>query len=106
MYANRDFSPFDAVEMDDFSFNFAKRMKADETLISAEWFCTVAEDSEQTDDYPENHLDGPAETSGTITTQSIMGLAPGVRYVLQAVVETSLGKTLSLWAHTECEAPQ
>lgn len=106
MYANRDFSPVDSPESVPFSFDFAKHMDEGETIIAATWFCTVAVDSQGDDPDAADHVSIPADFSGTVTTQHVSGFVNGVKYALQAVVETSGGKTLSLWSHTECRDPR
>lgn len=105
MYANKDFSPFDSSEADDFSFDFAKRMTTDETITEADWFCLVAENSLVPDPDPQSHVGTPS-FSGTKTICRISGLLSGARYTLQAIVVTSLGKTLSLWSHTTSQDPE
>ncbi len=106
MYAGKDFSPFDSVETDEFTFDFRKRMGDDETIIGATWYCSIAEDSEtSSDEDAADHVSIPATYSGTRTTQTVSGLVSGVKYTLQAVVETDQGDTLSLWSHVLCTEP-
>lgn len=105
MYVGKDFFPSDVGESEDYSFDFVKDLAADETIVSSTWSCTVAEDSEGTDADASDHVSVPATFDGTITTQHVSGLVAGVKYVLQAVVETSAGNTVSLWSHVLCREP-
>lgn len=105
MYIGRDFHPSDVGESEDYSFDFVKDLAADETIVGATWSCTVAEDSEGEDADAADHVAVPATFEGQVTTQHVSGLVDGVKYVLQAVVETNAGNTVSLWSHVLCRAP-
>jgi hypothetical protein len=37
--------------------------------------------------------------------QRIVGLRAGVKYMVQAIIEASLGNTISLWSHVLCRDP-
>lgn len=108
MYAGRDFSPFDTVEDDVFTFDFAKhpRLAEGEIIESATWFCTVAADSPVDDENADDHIDGSAEIDGTKVLQRVNGLMDGVIYVLQAAAVTDGDNTISLWAHVEGSDPR
>lgn len=106
MYTGRDFPPADPGESEPYSFDFVKDLEAGEVITGANWTCIVAEDSEGTDDDPSSRIGtGAPDNSGTFTRQVVAGLLPGVKYVLEATVTTSLGKTVSLWSHVECNQP-
>lgn len=107
MYAGRDFSPFESVESDNITFDFGKHphIADGETIVEATWICAVADDSEGSDDNASDHVDIPATFSGTFTTQHVSGLVDGVKYVLQAVIGTDQGNTLSLWSFLACRDP-
>lgn len=106
MYVGREFLPSDPGESEDYTFDFVKDLADGETIVGATWSCKVAEDSEGEDADAADHVALPASYDGTRTTQHVSGLVAGVKYVLQAVVETSAGNTVSLWSHVECVAPQ
>jgi len=78
------------------------------SVVGGVWNISVAQG---TDTGATAHLIGAAAvvipdgaTSNIATTQRISGLLPGVVYIVQAVVATSLGNTKSLWAHVYGEA--
>jgi hypothetical protein len=106
MYVGRDFPPADDVESRNYTFDFVKDLAEGDTIVGATWSCTVAEDSAGQDAEAADHVGVPATYDGTRTTQHVSGLVAGVKYVLQAVVSTQAGETVSLWSHVECRAPQ
>jgi hypothetical protein len=106
MYVGRPFNHSDEGESEDYSFDFVKDLAEGETIVGVTWTCTVAADSEGADENAADHVAIPASYDGTITTQHVSGLVAGVKYVLQAVVETSAGNTVSLWSHVTCMEPQ
>ncbi len=105
MYAGRDFDPADPGEDEVYSFDFAKDMQKLDVIVAAEWFCEVAEISEEDDEDAATYITGDATFGGTKTTQRVSGFKAGVTYALQAKVETQQGDTVSLWAHVECREP-
>lgn len=105
MYVGRDFPPADEVESETYTFDFVRDLADGEVIINATWYCTVAADSEGTDEAAADHVAIAAEYIGTKTMQHISGLVADVKYVLQAVVETDQGNTVSLWSHVTCKAP-
>lgn len=106
MYAGRDFPPADPGEYEPYTFDFVRDVAEGEIITGAAWTCSVAADSQGTDDDPMSRLAFVApDNSGTVTNQIVTNLLPGVKYVLQATVTTSLGNTLSLWSHVECNQP-
>jgi hypothetical protein len=105
MYVGRDFPPADEIESETYTFDFVRDLADGEVVISAVWYCTVAADSEGADANASDHVAIPAEFLGTKTMQHISGLVAGVKYVLQAVVGTDRGNTVSLWSHVTCGVP-
>ncbi|WP_409188447.1 hypothetical protein [Bradyrhizobium sp. RDM4] len=106
MYVGRDFDPSDLGESETYTFDFVRDLASGETIVGATWFCTVAADSIGVDADAADHVAIPASYNGTKTMQHVSGLVAGVKYVLQAVVETDQGSTLSLWSHVLCGEPQ
>ncbi|MBR1150083.1 hypothetical protein [Bradyrhizobium sp. JYMT SZCCT0428] len=106
MYVGRDFSPSDEGESEIYSLDFVRDCAAGETIASAAWHCTVADDSEVQDEDAASRVSGSSSNSGTVSSQRIAGLVDGVKYVLQAVVVTNQGNTKSLWSHVTCGVPQ
>lgn len=106
MYVGREFHPADPGESEDYTFDFVKDLAEGETIVGATWTCSVADDSEEEDADAADHVAIPASYDGTRTTQHISGLVAGVKYLLQAVVETSAGNTVSLWSHVTCMEPR
>lgn len=105
MYVGRDFPPADAVESETYTFDFVRDLADGELIISATWYCTVAAGSEAVDANAADHVAIAAEYQGTKTMQHISGLVADVKYVLQAVVGTDRGNTVSLWSHVVCRTP-
>lgn len=106
MYVGRDFQPSDVGESETYTFDFVRDLGPDEAIIAATWTCRLAADNVGTDDNAADHVALPATFDGTRTSQHVSGLVAGAKYVLQAVVETDQGNTISLWSHVECVAPQ
>lgn len=105
MYVGRDFAPADEVESETYTFDFVRDLADGELIISAVWYCTVAADSEATDAGAADHVAIAADFAGTKTMQHVSGLVAGVKYVLQAVIGTDRGNTVSLWSHVKCGTP-
>ncbi len=105
MNVGKDFHPSDSGEDETYAIDFVKDLDVGEELVTATWYCTVAEDSEGADATPQDHVELSASIDGTITKQRISGLVAGVKYVLQAVVLTNFDNTRSLWSHVTCELP-
>lgn len=109
MYVGRDFSPADAVESELYAFDFVNDLAEGEVIIGIvgdSWVCKVADDSEGADDNAADHTAIAALYEGSKTFQQVSGLVAGVKYVLQAVVETDQGNTHSLWSHVTCMEPK
>jgi hypothetical protein len=106
MYAGRDFDPSDPGESEIYTLDFAKDMQSGDTIISAEWFCEVAQVSDGVDaDAGPDYVIGLPVSGGTRTSQRFEGFKAGVTYALQAKVVTQKGDTVSLWSHVECREP-
>ncbi len=105
MYVGKDFHPSDSGENEVYAFDFVKDLEADETLVSSVWYCTVADDSEETDATPSDRLLLSPSIEGTKTKQRVTGMIENVKYVLHATVVTSDGNTRSLWSHVTCRLP-
>lgn len=104
MYVGNDFDPSDTGEDEIYEFNFTLRLATGETIQSAIWTCKVAAG---TDPSPASHLQGSPATSpdGTRTQILIGGLIPSNKYLLEAMITTSLGQEKSLWSHVTCSDP-
>ncbi len=105
MYAGRNFDPVDPGESEIYTFDFVKDMQAADAITDAEWFCEVAEISENDDEDAATYVTGSATYGTTKTSQRFEGFKAGVTYALQAKVTTQNGDTVSLWAHVECREP-
>lgn len=97
MYTGRDFDPAEMVEYEPFTFDFIRDMITGETIIGSLWTIVTITGS---DSSSASRLIGPPNVSGTRTSQVVSGLQTGVRYKLEAVVQTSLGYTRAL--HSFC----
>lgn len=101
MYVGRDFDVCDPVETETYGFDFVNDIPPGDSVVSATWNCTVAEG---TDPNPSARLLGTAWlVSSTQTVQVVTGGVAGVRYVLQAIVKTGFGSTVSLYSYSQCE---
>ena len=99
------------MESETYGLNFVNDITSGETIssvVGGAWNISV---SQGTDSSASAHIIGAAAitapdgtTSNIATTQRISGLLPGVVYIVQAVVVTSLGNTKSLWSHIYGEA--
>ncbi len=105
MFVRKDFLPADPEENEPYAFDFSKDLATGETITDATWSCTVAADSVGTDPTPSARLLLLPQNTATVTTQRVAYMVSGVKYVLQAIVTTSDGNTLSDWAHVTCHEP-
>lgn len=105
MYVGRDFDPMDNAESDVFGFNFVNDLQAGDSIVSAVWNISVADDSPAVDPTPSARLmNTPWLYSPTITLQRIVSPVVNVKYVLQAVCNTNSGSVLSLFSYFRGEA--
>lgn len=102
MYIGRDFFDSDVGEDEVYTLNFARDIAHSETIVSATWSCVAVVGIDAT---ASAHLFGACSFSGNRTSQRIKGLLAGVKYRLMATVVTSLGNTVSLWSHVQCNNP-
>lgn len=105
MYVGQDFDAADPQESEVYSFDFVRDLAPGETIASAVWTCEVAPDSPVADAGAATRLVGPPGNDGQVTMQRVAGLVDGVKYVLQAVVTSSLGNQVSLWSNVTCDDP-
>ena len=106
MYVGADYSPGDNSESELYGLDFVNDLPSGDTIATASWTCANASDTQVTDATPSVRITaGPFIPSSTITTVRLGGLQSGVKYVLTAVVTTSLGNTLSLFTHVTGELP-
>jgi hypothetical protein len=107
MYVGKDFDPADPSETNEpYTFDFVNDVVAGETLVSAVWTCVVAPDSRVPDANPSSHIVGSSSVSGTKTSMTFASFLPGVKYLLKAVVATTLNSTPALHSHVLCSAPK
>ncbi len=105
MYVRSEFLPADPEENEVYTFDFSKDLATGEVITDATWTCTVAADSAGTDDTPQSRLLLLPQNTDTTTMQRVAYMLSGVKYVLQAVVTTSDGNTISDWSHVQCHEP-
>lgn len=112
MYAGTDFSVSDQDENEIYSFDFVNDLSTGELLVGSPppvWTIAVVSG---TDAAANSRLSGsPSVVNGpggvlTATSQRIVGLVPGVRYLLRANVNTSQGNAKTLYSHVLGEQPQ
>lgn len=102
MYAGRDFDPSDVGENEVYTFDFVNDLASNESLQSATWTCAAVLG---VDASASSRISGLATAAGSLTSQRVTGLLPGVRYRLQALGVTNLSNTVSLYAHVNCANP-
>jgi hypothetical protein len=88
-----------------FTFEFAARLAAGETISSTAWEVTVLEGTDPT---PANRLSGSPSVSGSKASHLILAPAAGdVHYCLTCVATTSLGQDIALsddfWVRDACD---
>ncbi len=107
MRARENFSPIAPDESLWLPIDFATYLASGDSIPSGNvtWKCTVAEDSAVNDPTPTDRLIDTPTIDGTIVMQKISGCVDGVRYILEAVVVTAAGETLSIWSYLECRSP-
>lgn len=101
-YPGRDFDPLDVTEIVILSFDFAKIVEDGEVLLDPVWQCVAIEG---VDASANSRLIGGPSLAGTVTSQQFGTLVAGVKYRVQAAVDTSLGNHYVLWSHIEGTAP-
>jgi hypothetical protein len=103
MKASSDFSYIAPDETVILSMDFSAYLAAGDAIASVSaWNCSVASYSTATDNAPADRLSGAATKSGTVVQQKVTGCLADVLYLMEAVVVTVGGETLSLWAHLLC----
>ena len=100
MYVGRDFSPADPDEVEVYAFDFVKDINAGEDIDSATFTLTVIEG---TDASVNSRLAGGSSVTGTVCSQRLQDLQPGVRYLLRCIAFTSNGNEVSLYSHILCK---
>lgn len=104
-YVGFDFGDADPGDQDFYGFNFKPRLNLGETLTGAgNWSISAIIGFDPT---PSNRLIGqPALIGlGTQVVQTIGGMIGGVKYLVQVIVFTSLGRKLVEFSHINCKAP-
>lgn len=103
MFVGSDFQVMDVGENEVFGLNFVNDLPTGDSILSVVFTLTV-KDGFGVDPSPAAHLNGTPGFSGTTVLQRLSGLLPGVTYVVQAVVTTALGNTISLYSHVACQS--
>lgn len=103
MQATQDFSPIAPDEVQDLAIDFASQIAAGDSIASVQaWNCTVADQSLEPDPTPAARLSGSPQAVGAVVTQKVQSCLSGVTYVMEAVVITAGGETLSVWSYLNC----
>lgn len=102
MYVGYDFDYSDPTEKEVYQFDFTPDLALGETIVSAVWVCSAVSG---TDGAASTRMIGSIANSGAVTQQWFQGFLPGVKYLLQAEVTTTLGQILSYWSHVSCLNP-
>lgn len=106
MRATTDFTPIAPDEEIDLSINFSSYLASGDSAATVEaWLCTVADNSPVVDPSPSSRLSGPPSLANNILVQTVNGCVNGVTYVMEGLVNTTLGERLSIWAYLQCTKP-
>jgi hypothetical protein len=116
MYVGSDFDPIEPGETDTFTLEFTSRLAAGEQVTSSSWAATVVntDPGATVDTSASSRVDGSATTTTqsdpvlgtrTFSNQNVGGCLAGNNYRLEATAITSNGRTLKLWSHVYCQAP-
>ena len=101
-----DFSPISPDEVLVLAIDFSAYLATGDSVASVDsWTCTVAPSSPVPDAAPSARLSGSPSLAGAVVSQTVSTCVAGARYVMEAVVTTRNGETLSLWSYLVCEAP-
>lgn len=100
MKAVGDFTPWNSAESDVLEFDFTKDLAVGDSVASVtNWTMAVASG---TDPDPQFHVSGPPTLTGNKTQQRITQPIAGNIYTVTALVHTTLGNDLELWAFLAC----
>ena len=103
MYCGHDWDPLDVAETDVFSLDFVNDLKPAEVITAAAFSIGVSFGNDPT---PTARLVSVAGITGTVVSQTVAHPpAPGITYWLAALVTTTTGRQLELWAHFSSVAP-
>ena len=102
-YVGRDFSP-DATpgESEVYGFDFVNDLAVADSVDSATWAVTVVEGTDAASSA--SHVSGSTAILGSVVTQRIINLLPGVRYAIACTAVTAYGNTIILFSHVNCQA--
>lgn len=104
MKATSDFDPIAPDEEVNLSMDFTEVLSQGDSIESiSAWNCTVSDRSVAEDASPGSRLIGSPSLAGNLVTQTVDQAIPNVTYVMEAVVLTVGGETLSLWAYCLCD---
>lgn len=103
MYAGSDYSPSDNPEVEPYSLDFVNDLPSGDTISTAAWTVTVANDSQVIDPSPSARFIGGPFISGTVVTGKFSAFVTGCKYVLQCTVQTAQSNQLILYSHVTAE---
>src|SRR5580692_3030694 len=102
-YVNADFTTADAAEIENYSFDFTARLQSPEVPVNGgTWYLKAVVG---TDNAAKSRITGSSMSNGNIVTQKIGPLIASTTYVVQVVVTTTAGRTLSAWSHIPVDIP-
>lgn len=101
MYAGRDFVVANVEDRNVYGFDFVHDLQSGDSVQRQSWSLTTREGSGEA---PSSlFIDTPWFASETSVCQEISGLVSGTVYIIECVVTTRLGDTLSLWSYIRSE---
>jgi len=83
-----------------YGFDYTNDLATGDTISSVSSVSLTVQTG--TDSNPSSHLVGSPSIVTPVVTQRISGLLAGVTYILQIVVNTTQGDTLSDWSRIPC----
>src|SRR5712671_6507954 len=104
-YTGEDFSVADpqTLEKTYYSFDFTDQLSDGESIQTQQWTLSVASNTSGVDPLPSSHLIGSASLLGSIVTQLIGGLLPGVKYRVLVTVSTNHNQIMTAFSFVNCE---
>jgi hypothetical protein len=98
-YVGQDWDDIDPGETILFSLDFGKLISAGDSIGSATWTCSVASG---VDAAAASRRSGTTMVSGTVVSQLMTTMQPGVLYRLQAYATLASGQVVTLYSHVAC----
>lgn len=101
MYTGRDFIVANVEDRNVYGFDFVHDLQTGDSVQGQSWSLTTRDGSGEA---PSSlFVDTPWFVSESSVCQAVSGLVSGTVYIIECVVTTRLGDTLSLWSYIRSE---